>query len=106
MQQYLALAILLISLKLYRDHRQTGYAGPYNDSGSYDTISPMKHDLLKQLTLDVFPILVFGLATGEQLYNPNNMLNSIVGRVGVGLAAYVVYYQLVEPYLNARVQRF
>jgi len=104
--RYLALILLIVCIKLYTDHTAQGAQSLYKDDGSYENITPMKHDLFKQLTLDLFPLLVYGIATDDVFYNPNNILDSIVGKIGVGLASYVVYYQLVEPYYVNRVRKF
>ena len=102
--RYLALILLIVCIKLYTDHQ--GEQDTYKSDGSYSNMTPMKHDLFKQLTLDVFPLLVYGIATDDVFYDPNNILDSVVGKVGVGLASYVVYYQLVEPYFANRVRKF
>lgn len=104
--KYLALVIILVTAKLYMDHQKQGYDGPYTDTGSYDNITPMKHDLFKQTTLDLFPLLVYGLASGDKFYDQDNILNSFVGKLLVSLASYAVYYQLVEPYIVQKVRRF
>lgn len=103
--KYLALGIVLVTAKLYMDHRKKEYDGPFTES-SYENIGPMKHDLFKQATLDLFPLIVFGLASGEKLYDQENLLNSFVGKMLVGLTSYFVYYHLVEPYVNSKVARF
>lgn len=104
--RYLAIVLLIVSVKLYTDHISQGDSSPYKNNGSYENITPMKHDLFKQITLDLFPLLVYGVATGDKLYDSNNILESIVGKIGVGLAGYVVYYQLIEPYINNRIRKF
>ena len=108
-QLYLSVTLLLITAKLYIDHRNKNYSGPYNNDQSYDSIKPMKHDLLKQTTLDLVPLLVYGLSAGDVLYNVESVeqfLDSVVGRIAIGLASYVVYYQVVEPYIGSRLPSF
>ena len=104
--QLLAIGIVLVTVKLYMDHRKKNYDGPYNDSSSYKNISPMKHDLFKQTTLDLFPILIYGITSGDKFFDQNDIFNSIFGRISVGLVSYIIYYQLVEPYINAKIPRF
>ena len=101
----IAFTVLLVTFNLYRKHQQPDYQGPFNQAMSYDTISPMKHDLFKQMTLDLFPALVYTM-TANEFYNPNDLLNSFVGKAGVTLAAYVVYYQFVEPYSASQIRAF
>lgn len=104
--KYLALGIVLVSVKLYMDHQKKEYAGPYTSSGNYKTVTPMKHDMFKQITLDLLPVLVYGLASGEKLYDQDNLLDSVVGKILVTVAAYLVYYHLVQPYLVTKIRRF
>lgn len=106
--QLLAICIVIVTAKLYMDHRKKNYDGPYNDSGIYKNISPMKHDLFKQLILKLFPLLVFGVGKSKKLYDPENALNSdsFVGKLFIGLISFFIYYQLVEPYINEKIPRF
>lgn len=105
--KYIVLALIaFVAAKMYKENHRKNYTGPYNDDGSYDSITPMKHDLFKQSTLDVIPLLIFGLASGDKLFDSNDFLNSVAGKISVGLLSYVVYYQIVEPYIAAKIQKF
>ena len=41
--------VLVIALYMY--YRNRNKKKPYNDSGSYKNVTPMKHDLLKDMTI-------------------------------------------------------
>ena len=101
----LALILSVISVKLYMDQLRDGYTGPYKSDGSYG-YTPLKHDVMKHITLDMFPLLIYGAASGEQFYDPNNFLGSIVGKTVVVSLAYVVFYLLVEPHVMSKMPAF
>jgi hypothetical protein len=97
----------------------TAQPGQYSDSGDYANISPMKHDIFKQLTLDIVLIgLVFVLleVVGgvESFYDASDFLSfknfrefrlSIVGGSMISVIGYTIYYQFVEPYIVNRLPR-
>jgi len=95
----LALIIIAVTVKLFIDHRKSGYSGAYQITGSYKNISAVKHDMTKGLWVEMFMVLVFGLAMGEQFYNPRDMLNSIIGKWVVVVLAYFTYHELIQPYV-------
>lgn len=99
-EQLVALVVVGVTAMLYLRHRSN--PGLFNNEGAYDNVSPLKHDLIKQVTLDLVPLLIYGLASTGPLWNSNDPLNSKVGSIAVGLVAYVVYYHLVEPYVANR----
>lgn len=100
----IALVLVLVSAKLFFDHRKTNYNGVYKPYNDYKSISALKHDVFKAFFLEIFPIIVYGLAVNERFFDSNNILNSWVGKTLVILAGYFVYYELVQPYLVAKTQ--
>jgi hypothetical protein len=102
-EQLVALVVIGASVLLYMRHRN---GDPAYSTAGYENVTPMKHDLMKQTTLDLMPLLVFGLTSDGELWNSENPLNSKLGRMGLTLLAYVVYYQLVEPYIANRTPLF
>ena len=97
--QIIGLIVFAVAIKLYIDHRKTGYAGVYQANGAYDNITAVKHDMTKSFWTELFPLLIFGLAAGQKLYDPNDMLNSWVGKAAVVVASYFTYYEFVQPYV-------
>lgn len=73
--------------------------GKYSLNNSYSQISAMKHDMFKQLTVDLSAVIILGLATQTEIFNMNDPLNTIVGRSLLAGLGYVVFYQLVQPYV-------
>ena len=106
LQRLFAFGLVFFSLKLWKDHNTTGYKGKYNPDGSYPTISPMKHDVFKVMFTELFPLLVYGIASGEQFFSYSDFLNSVLGKVSVLLLGYVIYYHIVQPYYVAKLKRF
>lgn len=97
--QIVAIILLIVSIKMYIDHRKLKYQGPYNPAGNYNNISAVKHDMSKAFTVELFVLLVLGLATGEKLYDSNNMLGSWLGKTMVIVTAYFVFHEFVQPYI-------
>ena len=95
----IAILLLVIAVKLFLDHRKKNYKGVYKPYGNYEKITAVKHDLFKAFTVELFPLLVFGLASGQKFYDSQNPINSWVGRSIVILCGYLVYHELVQPYV-------
>lgn len=98
-----ALVLLAVSAKLFVDHRSGNYVGIWNFAGSYPTISSGKHDVTKVVFTELFPLLVYGLTAGQKFFDPNDFLNSSLGRIFVVASGYFVYHELVQPYVVARM---
>ena len=93
--------------------------GQYSEQGSNINISPMKHDIIKQLTIDIVLIaIVFVLleVVGgvESFFSASDFLSfknfrdfrlSIVGGSMIAVVGYTIYYQFVEPWLANRTPR-
>lgn len=97
--QIIAVIVLAIAIKLYLDHKKADYAGPYNPAGAYDNITAVKHDMAKAFSVDLFLLLVFGLAAGQKLYDANNILDSWIGKAIATVAAFFVFHEFVQPYI-------
>ncbi len=99
--------------------------GEYSPSSKYVNISPMKHDMFKQFTTDVIPIiLVFGLPSLFYYITSSNkntiirfddiiafdtythFMNSILGRTILSIMGYFIFYQLIEPTFVNRIPYF
>ena len=81
-------------------------AGQYSQNNNYANITPMKHDIFKQLTIDIFGIILLGLVTQKEFINFDDLLNSIVGRSLLTGLGFGFYYQIVQPYLINRLPNF
>jgi len=94
--------------------------GEYSDSDNYKNITPMKHDIFKQLTTDaiiLFIIFIFIRIFGESskyfkwsdfisFKNFHKFRLSIVGQSLISMMGYVVYFQIVQPYIVNRIKKF
>ena len=103
---FLAAALVAISVKLYIQHRSPQYEGEFNEGGRYRQVTPLKHDIIKALTTDLFPLLVYGLASNEPFFDQNNILGSKAAKMLVCAASYFVYYEFVEPHISTKLPRF
>lgn len=91
-------------------------SGEYSHDSEYVNISAMKHDIFKQMTIDVLPIIfIFGIPslfmyinTGKSVikftdllsfHSYNAFMNSIIGRTLLSAMGYLAYYQVIQPYI-------
>lgn len=85
--------------------KQTGYSFDNN----YAFMSAMKHDMFKQASINIMPVLVAFLLTGslsQQLFSTTDFFGSLVGRTLVDLMGYFMFYQIVQPYVANTVPVF
>ena len=74
----------------------------YSDNNNYKYITPLKHDIFKQWTVDLMPFIIAALIP----LNHKNFFESIIGRFILSGFGYVVYYQISQPYIVNRLPSF
>jgi uncharacterized membrane protein len=93
--------------------------GEYSDSTNYQNITPMKHDIFKQLTIDI--VIVFTiyfvvevLGRRATYFEWDDFLSfknfrkfrlSILGQSLMSVAGYGVFYQIIQPYFVNRLPK-
>jgi hypothetical protein len=92
--------ILLITIKLYIDHRKEEYRGEYNIKGDYKYISQVKRDIVKFATIIISFILVYGTLP----LTINDLLTNWIGNLFVLCSSIMIYYELLEPYLFNKIR--
>lgn len=99
------LIVLIVSVKLYMDHRKKTYKGIYNIQHKYKNITPLKHDLMKFLTIMVFLYLIYGNQNTNmtKLIDTENIYLSYFGLIFVVLGSLFIYYEAVEPYITTKI---
>jgi hypothetical protein len=80
--------------------------GKYSEANNYKNITPMKHDIYKQLTIDLTPLLLLNLVSSDEFFSINNFEQSAVGKSLLSGLSYVVFYQLIQPYIVNRLPNF
>ena len=104
----IGLIAVLFSIILWVYHKTPGYDGAYEESNVYENISALKHDLFKQFTVDLIPILLLGAVSGDafikyKLENGKEAFDwaksRIIGMIA-SLLGYVVFYEFVQPMVN------
>lgn len=104
--QIIALVMFVVAIKFFIDHRKKKYKGVYQKDGSYEDISAVKHDMTKSFFVELVPLLVFGLATGEKFFDPDDFLGSWVGKTTIVVISYFMFYELIQPYIVTRLPDF
>lgn len=102
----IAILVTIISVRLYITHRTKKYNGVFNVNSNYKNISPLKHDMTKQFTTDLFPLLVYGLTSEGPFLDTNNIMESKLIKMLIGSFAYFIYYELVQPYVVTKLPDF
>lgn len=100
--------IVIISIKLYIDHRNINYNGQFDINGNYDNITPLKKDIGRLLVIHLSFLLVYGPSLGlgysVPFFNNENIIDSWIGRSFVLIGSMVIYYDIVEPYLLNKIK--
>jgi hypothetical protein len=100
------LVLLVVSTKLFLDHRKKEYDGCYKPYGNYENITCLKHDLTKIFTVQLIPLLVYGIASGDKFYDTTNPLDSWVGKTVLIFACYFIFHEIVQPYIVNKMPYF
>jgi hypothetical protein len=117
--------IIVIAIFFYRynytlETKDEAKVGEYSESGNYVNITPMKHDIFKQLTLDglVFFILwlmIEVIGGMESFFDWKDFFDltsftsfrlSIFGQSFFSILGFIVYYQVIEPHIINRTNKF
>lgn len=87
---------------------ETAEESEFSPSGNYKWMTSMKHDMLKQLVVDVVgALLIHGLGAEIISFDGyDGFVNSVIGGVAVAGVGYLVYYQVTEPHLFNRPPLF
>ncbi len=80
--------------------------GKYSAQSSYKNITSMKHDIFKQMTLDIFPFILLNSIYSKEFFSLNNFENSVIGRTLLSAVAYALYYQVIQPQLVNKLPMF
>lgn len=103
---WILLILVIVSFKLFIDHRKRNYNGTYKPYGNYENITSLKHDLAKMFVVQVIPLLIYGMASGDKLYDVANPINSSIGKIVIIMACYFVFHELVQPYVINKIPYF
>ena len=127
---YTTLFIALVSFAFYKYNHmpkydlgeQLAYSGEYSDTDNYINVSPMKRDISKQLTIAFltmfivfFTIEILGSGGMEGFFDWNDFLSfqnfrdfrlSIFGQSLISILAYIVYYQIIQPFVVNKIPKF
>jgi len=111
--QWIKLVIVLsILIFVYKNNRKndagskTAKSGKYSFINSYTNISPLKHDVFKQMSVDLVPVFILGTLTSEQIFSIDNFESSAVGKTLFSGVGYFAYYEYIQPYLVNRFTNF
>ena len=78
----------------------------YSEQNLYTQITPMKHDIFKQLTVDLSAVILLGLATQKEIFNLEDPLNTLVGKSLLSGFGFLMFYQFIQPYVVNNIPMF
>lgn len=116
--KYILIALIVkIILDIYNNNiklsKNEANMGEYSDNNNYKYISPMKHDIFKQITIDIIPIIFTNLLfnSNKQIKlieydNIDNFTDSIIGKIFLSSLSFIIYYHIIQPYLINKFRNF
>lgn len=112
-KQWIMLAVSIIVLIIvWNKNRQLNVLDgeadvyKYSDGNAYKYISPMKHDIFKQMTIDLLPYLILSSMSTSEFISLNNFEQSALGKTLLAGFGYTLFYQFVQPYIVNRLPNF
>ena len=110
-QWVILLIIIIIIYNSWTDNKSneavdSAPIGKFSAQSSYKNITAMKHDIFKQMTLDIFPFILVNSMFSKDFVSIDNFENSIIGRTILSAIAYAIYYQIIQPKLINRLPIF
>jgi hypothetical protein len=78
----------------------------YSENNVYVNITPMKHDIFKQISIDIIPMVLLGLMTKDNIFNIDDFENSVVGKSIMSAISFALYYQFIQPYMINKIPNF
>ena len=114
---YILILLIIILYKITQYNKLNNKKGDpakeneYSDDNLYTNISPLKHDIFKQLILDSIPLLIFYLLYNKKLeiLNINNLdefYESIIGKFIISTLSFIIYYHVIQPYIINNINNF
>ncbi len=106
----LALTIMiLIVIYIYNKKNTTTDPvppGKYSEQNLYTKITPMKHDIFKQLTVDLSATIILGLVSQKEIFNFDDPFNTLLGKSLLSGFGFLMFYQFIQPYVVNSIPMF
>ena len=80
--------------------------GKYSEQNLYTQITPMKHDIFKQLTVDLSATILLGLLTQKEIFNLEDPFNTALGKSLLSGFGFLMFYQFIQPYIVNSIPMF
>ncbi len=80
--------------------------GKYSEQNLYTQITPMKHDIFKQITVDLSAVILLGLVSQKEIFNLNDPLNTLLGKSLLSGFGFLMFYQFIQPYIVNNIPMF
>lgn len=87
--------LVAVSLMLYSYNRKPN-GGPFRENNVYENISPLKHDMVKGIIVDIFVTL---LTDPSSLTKIDSIFSPGLGRILASGMSYMLFYEVVQPHV-------
>ena len=110
--QWIILAIVIyVLVQVWKQNKKNNVEGEapkskYSNANSYKHITAMKHDIFKQLTIDIVPLLLLGIISIRDVISINKFEESPLGKSLLTGIGYTIFYQYVQPYIVNSLPNF
>lgn len=94
------IGLFAVGLIVYQNNQKSS---DYKEGGGYENVSNMKHDIFKDMFMQLVPLIVLSQGT---LYDKNNVFSTIVGVILLNTLGYVIFYQIIEPHVLNKSRNF
>ncbi len=109
-QWIILLFVVIFLVNMWKRNKKNNVAeakdGEYSENNVYKNISPMKHDIFKQISIDILPMLIFGLITKDNFFSMNNFQESVVGKCVMSFIGFGMFYQFIQPHIINKPPNF
>ena len=106
---YFILGVIIVILSYFyfynKNRAINGHAcsGEYSHENEYKNIDPLKHDIFKQITVDITPIILISIMSTNEIFGSkykilNNVINAVLG--------YSIFYLIIQPHVINKFPKF
>jgi hypothetical protein len=107
--KYIYIAIIVFIYVLYtyniknkEDDALNADKNKFSNSNLYKNITPFKHDVFKQWTVDFLPLLLFQIIPKEDI----PMFDTVMGKMVLSGLGFFMFYHFNQPYIVNNLPNF
>lgn len=90
------ISIFIINFKSV-DKQNSAQPGEFSSQGKYENVTPLKHDLFKQMFVVIVTLSLFD---NLPWFDAEKPWSSRIGRACIVASCFVIYHAIVQPVIN------